>query len=145
MSPSLSPSHDYTRVPCQGLNLPCDPPSRPAVSTSPTLPHPAKCGCWCCSTLPRREYSWASSPTTRAASSTASGKSSPTTSRSSSTERWVETGGGNGAGGKKGRFQCGLWSGRPKVGDHEEALSRSTGELMCIVYCIKVHCYWHFI
>ncbi len=92
MSPSPSPSHNYARVPCRGLNLPCDPPCRPAASTSPTPLRPARCGYWCCSTHPRREYSWASSPTTRAASSTASGKSSPTTSRSSSTERWVVIG-----------------------------------------------------
>lgn len=25
MSPSRSPSHNYNSVPCQGLNLPCDP------------------------------------------------------------------------------------------------------------------------
>lgn len=103
-----SPSHNYDPwVPSQGLNLPCDPPCRPAAYTSPTLPRHVKCGCWCCSTHPRKKYSWASSLTTRAASSTASGKSSPTTSRSSSTERWVVIGGGRGAGGERGRFQCG--------------------------------------
>ena len=26
MSPSSTPSHNYAGVPCQGLNLPCDPP-----------------------------------------------------------------------------------------------------------------------
>lgn len=46
---------------------------------------------------------------------------------------------GSGAGGKRGRFQCG--AGRPKAGDNEKALSRSTRELRCIVYGIKVHCY----
>lgn len=129
------------QVPCRGLNLPCDPPPphlcRRAASTSPTRLRRVRCGCSCCSTLPRRKYSWASSPTTRAASSTASGKWSPTTSRSSSTERWVGRGGGaRGAVGREGRFN--LWGG---WGDNEEELLRCAGELRYFVWSIKLNCY----
>ncbi|XP_077887722.1 mediator of RNA polymerase II transcription subunit 25 isoform X8 [Ictidomys tridecemlineatus] len=54
-----------------------------AACTFLTRP-PVRCACSCSCTRPRRRSSWASSPMTRAASSTASGRSSLTTNRSSS-------------------------------------------------------------